>query len=194
MLKEKTVCFTGHRPEKFTGCPDNKDNVISILKSVLYYSIEQAINDGFEYFITGMAEGVDLWAGEYVLELKKKHPNIHLICAVPYPQKGKKSNRNRYGPYAHILKNADDVICISPAYHSDCFKNRNYYMVEHSARLICVIQHFRSGTAQTFNYAKKRGLQINYINAQKCFNVAEQAAQNLNSLYGEICKFENFDP
>lgn len=57
------VCFTGHRPEKLT----RSDRAI---KKDLEREIRQAIADGQNVFITGMARGADIWAAEIVLKLR----------------------------------------------------------------------------------------------------------------------------
>lgn len=45
-------CFTGHRPEKLQA-PEG------VVTAALEKEIRQAIADGFNVFITGMARGVD---------------------------------------------------------------------------------------------------------------------------------------
>ena len=40
-------------------------------------------NEGYKHFITGMALGSDMICAEIILELKKKHSNIELECAIP---------------------------------------------------------------------------------------------------------------
>lgn len=40
---------------------------------------------GYQTFITGMAYGVDIWAGQIVVELRKNNPDLHLIAAIPFP-------------------------------------------------------------------------------------------------------------
>jgi len=45
-------CFTGHRPEKLTRSEE-------AIKADLEKAIRQAIAEGFDVFITGMARGVD---------------------------------------------------------------------------------------------------------------------------------------
>lgn len=57
------VCFTGHRPEKLTR------HEKSITKG-LENEIRQAVADGLNVFITGMARGVDIWAAQIVLMLR----------------------------------------------------------------------------------------------------------------------------
>lgn len=68
------VCFTGHRPEKLSQ-PEN------VVKAALEKEIKQAIADGMNVFITGMARGVDIWAAEIVLRLRDEGQPIKLICA-----------------------------------------------------------------------------------------------------------------
>lgn len=59
-LRLHRCCFTGHRPEKL-----NRSEVE--IKKDLEGAILQAIDDGFVTFITGMARGVDIRAGEIIL-------------------------------------------------------------------------------------------------------------------------------
>lgn len=70
------ACFTGHRPEKL------KQSESVNVKS-LETAIKEAIADGKRVFISGMARGVDIWAAEIVLRLRKEGANVKLICASP---------------------------------------------------------------------------------------------------------------
>ncbi len=56
-LRQHRCCFTGHRPERL-GMPESE--VISGLQK----EIRQAIADGFQTFISGMARGVDYEKGK----------------------------------------------------------------------------------------------------------------------------------
>ena len=71
------VCFTGHRPEKLKQSE-------SVIVKALEAAIKEAISDGKNVFISGMARGVDIWAAEIVLRLRKEGANVKLICASPY--------------------------------------------------------------------------------------------------------------
>ena len=59
------VCFTGHRPEKLKQSE-------SVIVKALETAIKEAIADGKNVFISGMACGVDIWAAEIVLRLRKE--------------------------------------------------------------------------------------------------------------------------
>ena len=70
------VCFTGHRPEKLKQSE-------SVIVKALETAIKEAIADGKNVFISGMARGVDIWAAEIVLRLRKEGANVKLICVSP---------------------------------------------------------------------------------------------------------------
>ena len=44
---------------------------------------KQTLNEAIQ-LLSGMARGVDIWAAEIVLNLRKKNKDLHLICASPY--------------------------------------------------------------------------------------------------------------
>lgn len=71
------VCFTGHRPEKLTRSEET-------IRKDLEIQICQAVADGLNVFITGMARGVDIWAAQIVLKLRGAGYPIKLMCACPY--------------------------------------------------------------------------------------------------------------
>ena len=58
-------CFTGHRPGKL-GKTEHE------IKTLLETTIDRAIARGYTTFLTGMAEGTDIWAAEIILEKKTK--------------------------------------------------------------------------------------------------------------------------
>ena len=53
IIREKTACFTGHRPEKLPGGSSDSPEA-KVIKSMLYTEITAAVNDGYDTFITGM--------------------------------------------------------------------------------------------------------------------------------------------
>lgn len=151
--RQHRCCFTGHRPNKL----DYSENEI---KPLLETAIDNAISDGYVTFITGMAEGVDIWAAEIVLEKKKDNKDLHLICAVPHP--GFENRRSQYEKerYENIIKNADYVATISDNYYRACYQKRNIWMVDRSSLVIAVWNGQLSGTKNTIDYAVRQGIRI----------------------------------
>ncbi len=146
-------CFTGHRPEKLSLSE-------SEVKPLLAKAIDTAIENGFTTFITGMAPGVDIWAAEIVLEKKRENDALHLICAVPHPDFEKCRGFFEEQRYNCIIKNADYVTAISDHYYKACYQKRNEWMVDRSSLVIAVWNGQPSGTKNTIDYAKRRGVKV----------------------------------
>lgn len=151
--RQHRCCFTGHRPNKL----DYSENEI---KPLLKTAIDNAISDGYVTFITGMADGVDIWAAEIVLEKKKHNTSLHLICAVPHPGFEKRRSEYETERYENIIKNADYVTTISDNYYRACYQKRNIWMVDRSSLVITVFNGAASGTKNTVDYARKIGVRV----------------------------------
>lgn len=145
-LQLHRCCFTGHRPEKLTRSEAN-------IKKDLEAAILQAVNEGFVTFITGMARGVDIWAGEIVLQLREHNPNLHLIAASPYKGFESRWSADWQSRYNHVLEQADLVCFICKGYSRACFQLRNEWMVNRAARVIAVYNGEPGGTQNTIKYA-----------------------------------------
>lgn len=151
--RQHRCCFTGHRPNKL-------DYSEGEIKPLLETAIDNAISDGYVTFITGMAEGVDIWAAEIVLEKKKHNTALHLICAVPHPGFEKRRSEYETERYENIIKNADYVTTISDNYYRACYQKRNIWMVDRSSLVIAVWNGQLSGTKNTIDYAVSQGIRI----------------------------------
>lgn len=169
-LRNRTLCFSGHRPEKLPCKGDSFAESTRMLKSFLYSSILESIDNGYTRFITGLAKGVDLWAGEILVELKKTGHNISIISAAPYEHHGESFRGQDRAVLNSILENSDDVVYISSQYTKDCMRKRNYYMIDQSSKLIAVVSDYKSGTGQTISYAKKQGLDIKIFEMKNIFD------------------------
>ena len=67
--RRTSCCFSGHRPVKLAA-PEKK------IRQWLEQQIDKAVSDGYRTFITGCAMGVDLWAGQIVLQKNDIHAAI----------------------------------------------------------------------------------------------------------------------
>lgn len=164
MSKETTACFTGHRPEKICASGHPTKEYLSQIKSMLYLAILEAVRDkGYRTFISGMAKGVDLWACNFVLDIKRTYPDVKLVCAMPYTSHGSSWKPIDQYELSRYLKHADEIVTVSERYHKDCFRKRNYYMVDRSSLLIGICRDEKSGTGQTIRYAERQGLETRII-------------------------------
>ena len=154
-LRRHRCCFTGHRPHKLHQ-PE------WVVVAGLEECIRDAIDAGFVTFISGMAWGVDIWAAEIVLKLKKEGYPIHLIAAVPHEGFERSWDATWKKRYNAVLAEADLVKIICPHYHRGCYQIRNEWMVDHSARLIAAFNGESGGTKNTIDYATRKGVETVY--------------------------------
>lgn len=155
-MRKHRCCFTGHRPQKLTRSE-------AAIKADLEKTIMKAINKGYLTFITGMAYGVDIWAGEIVVRLREEKPELRLIAAVPFPGFESRWSGEWKDAYSNLLAKADLIRYICPSYNAGVYQRRNEWMVDHSAHLIAVFTGEASGTKNTIDYAIKRKLSIDYL-------------------------------
>ena len=172
IIREKTACFTGHRPEKLPGGSSDSPEA-KVIKSMLYTEITSAVNDGYDTFITGMQRGVDLWAGEIVLSLAADMP-LRLIAALPYRDIGSSFKGADKWAFGRIISAATETVVISEEYTRACMQQRNCFMVDNSSRLIAVIANEKSGTGQTLRYAVNQGIDVRRIDINTLFPDKDQ--------------------
>ncbi len=155
---QNVCCFTGHRPKYFHfGTSEQHPDCLKI-KNFIRHNCERLIRDeGVTHFISGGAVGVDTWAMEEIIELRKLYPHITLECVLPYATMVKQFTPKNQDRYALIKPELQQITILNECYHSGCMHQRNKHMVDRSQYLIAVWTGQKSGTANTVNYAKKQG-------------------------------------
>ena len=159
-LRKHRCCFTGHRPEKLK-IPEDR------LALLLEEEIKKAIASGFTTYITGMARGTDLVAGEIILRLREQDDRLKLICALPHPGFGLHWSGGWTERFQKVLAAADLVRTICPSFSYATYQTRNEWMIRHSALVIAVFNGERGGTKNTLDYAQRTGVPCVVIGEEK---------------------------
>lgn len=144
-LIKHRCAFTGHRPEKLVG---KESYVIKELRS----AIEASIDAGYTTFITGCSRGVDLWAADIVLEMRRHDKRLKLICAIPFEGFADKWPIDWQKHLELVKKDADWIQVVSKEYNADAYQKRNVWMVNKASKLIAVCNGDPSGTLNTIRY------------------------------------------
>ena len=137
---DKTAIFIGH------------SECWSVEKDTVRAAAEELIQKGVETFLSGGQGGFDLLGARVVYELKGKYPHIRNILVIPYLTFNVRS------------KQLFDEIFYPDGFEKYHFKEaipkRNRFLVDNSKYAICYVTHGWGGAAQTYEYAKKHGLNI----------------------------------
>lgn len=168
---EKTICFTGHRPNKMAGY--KHENYCSFLNS-LEEHLQKYLDAGFTRFITSGAQGADQLAFWAVHRLKLHNPNIPIQNIAYIPFNGLDSRWSEAGAfskddYRKMLRCADEIVICCPdvspnSNFSDICKalyKRNTMMVDASQQVIAICKEIevqqnkveKGGTGHAVNYA-----------------------------------------
>lgn len=155
--REKCVGFTGHRPKLLPWGDNEADPRCIALKKELASRIEREYRRGARFFLSGMAEGVDMYAAELVLLLSQRLPDIKLIAVFPYGRGN--SVRQRRAADA-----AERVVSLGPRYVTGCMAARDRFLVNSCSAMICVLAGGgQSGTASTMAMALDEGVRMTVL-------------------------------
>lgn len=165
--RDRSCCFTGHRPNRLPWLDDPSDLRCLALRRALWERILASRTQGHTRFLSGMALGVDLLCAELVTELAETEPEVQLIPVVPFPSQAARWKPAELQRYKNLLLRwREQMVVVSPAYHAGCYRLRNQYMVDHSSQIIAVYDGRPSGgTHQTLEYAHSRGLALEVLYA-----------------------------
>lgn len=148
-MQSKSCCITGHRKIDPTK--------IEMMKRELKNQIILALEDGYFHFISGFAEGVDLYFAEIVTDLQEQYPSITLEAVIPYRNRINCSEKR----FKNLIAKCNSVVILSEKYSTNCFLMRNQFMVQSSSRVIVVYDgREKGGTVFTMRYARSRGKQV----------------------------------
>jgi len=155
----RTLCFTGHRPERL---PQGTSELLR-MQSRLLDAIEEAIRRGVVNFVSGAMSGFDTLAAEQVVRLKEKHPQIQCIMIAPFSVQF--FNSKNWTPewaarLRAVIQRADYGISLSEHYHKGVYYERDRVIVDMSSEVIAYYDGGPGGTAYTVNWAKTKGLTI----------------------------------
>lgn len=151
----RVVAFTGHR--SYDGGAD----------AALDELLRTLFREGCATFLTGMAEGFDLSAGEAVVRLKEEFPGVRLCCVVPHEGQARGFSAENRERYERLLSAADEVIVLQSHYTPGSFQRRNDYLVEHAERVVAWYDGSKQGgTCYTVRRARRLGRKLENLYPQ----------------------------
>lgn len=148
----KCCCITGPRE-----IPTEKSEYI---RQMLHQEIEQAIEDGFTGFLSGMDQGTDQEFAKIVAEKKKEIPELFLEAVYPYAGRMKAKNKN----VRELMSQCSGFKLIGQKYNRDCQFAANRYLLEFAERVIAVSDgNTKNNTAQMLRMAAAKRLEVHVI-------------------------------
>jgi uncharacterized phage-like protein YoqJ len=167
-MEKRSCAIAGHSPQRFKFKYNEQAPLCRAVKAAITEEVKTLYSKDVKLFYVGCAVGIDTWAAEIVLELRKQadYSGIELFCAMPFPGHAERFTAGQKRRYERILSQCTYKEVIGREHSPVSYKRLNYFMVDKSQYLIAVYDQDkseRSGLVQTVNYAVKKNLQITYI-------------------------------
>lgn len=104
----KSIYVSGYRSFELSIF-DEKDEKLFYLKEFIKDRLKAYLENGVEWFVINGQLGIELWAGEVVLEMQEEYPEAHLAVLLPYTSYGEKWNDTNKGLLERVIHQADYV-------------------------------------------------------------------------------------
>ena len=139
MNHDKGILVTGYKAHEL-GIFDSKHIGIKYIKKVIEKKLVNLIEEGLEWVLISGQLGVELWAAEVVLALKKQYPDLKLAVITPYLNQQSNWNEANKMLYDEITQSANYVDSISKRdYESPSqLKQKNEFLVNKSDGLLLI--------------------------------------------------------
>lgn len=164
-MDEPSCGFIGCRPVRFRFKYKENHSVCKKIKAAIRTQAELFYGQGVREFYIGADLGVPIWAGEEILRLKADpaFPGVRLICAIPFPGFDSRWDSVSRSRMRRLLASCDETPVILPEEHPSAYRQRDYFVADHSQRLVAVWDSDRSQrtlVGTVVNYAKSKGREI----------------------------------
>lgn len=145
----ETVCITSMSFSKAEEL-SNKSESLLWTKKQLQRVIHRLVELGYKKFILSLSFGIELAAAEMVIEMKKAHPEIKIISALPYHGYEEKWGMQQLV----ILQQSNKIMYVSdPGYAGYKLQFRNEWMIRQSAVVVAIWDGKDTVTQKAVQYA-----------------------------------------
>lgn len=146
--RSHTAAFTGHRTYRGEAA-----EALAALLGDLHA-------EGYRRFLCGMALGFDMAAAEAVLALRAAHPEVRLVCVVPFAGQDRRFPAVEQERYRRILEAADETVVLRDDYRPDCYARRNDCLTDGASVVVAWYDGSSGGTHYTVRRARRLGLRV----------------------------------
>ena len=104
----KKMLISGYRSYELNIFNETDPKYLYI-KKFLEKRIIRFIEEGVEWFVIGGQLGIELWAGEIIIELQNEYPNVQLAIILPYTSFEENWNEMNQELFKRVTHQADYV-------------------------------------------------------------------------------------
>ncbi|PSL40409.1 putative phage-like protein YoqJ [Planomicrobium soli] len=178
MLKRLVV--TGYKQHEM-GIFDDKNPGIRFIKKALENRLRSLVDEGLEWVIVSGQLGVETWAAEVVIDMKKEFPELKYAVLTPFLEQEKNWNENKQEKYRTIIESADfhRSLTNKPYEAPWQFIEKNKFFLRNSDGILIVYDEETDGSPKFIKqeaerYAEKADYEVLTITADDLRVVTEE--------------------
>ena len=140
MSKLYSCAITSQRPTRFKFKYQEYMTSCKRLKKRLYDVFAELYRRDVRRFYVGGALGVDLWAGEILLEMRRQeeYQKLEIVLVYPFPGHDERWDPKNRERLRHLKESCDQFVMGSEVGGAQGYRERTAYMVEHADCLVAV--------------------------------------------------------
>ncbi|MHA8138619.1 SLOG family protein [Lactobacillaceae bacterium Scapto_B20] len=182
--------ITGYRSYEL-GIFRPKDPKLDVIKFVLRNQMIQAIESGYQWFITGGQMGIEQWSVEVAAELKQQYPDEFKIAVMlPFTEFGSQWNENNRLKLSQIKQLADFSASISDHPYQSPQQLRNYqeFMLGHTDGALMIYDDNKQGKSMydyqaIQKYQQRAPYDLKMIDFDDLQEAADEYQENQNNSF-----------
>ncbi|ENH97306.1 hypothetical protein J416_04788 [Gracilibacillus halophilus YIM-C55.5] len=158
------ITITGNKPMEL-NIRNEKDERIRYIKKAIRQRVEALLDNGLEWVIISGQMGVELWAGEIVLQLKKDYP-IKLAMIPPFLDVESRWPEHYQQQFQQVASGADFYKPLhNQTYQSRSqFIQKDYWLIHKTDGCVILVDEEYPGSVKYFmDKAKSAQESTNYI-------------------------------
>lgn len=184
----KRLWITGYRSYELNTFGD-KDPKITIIKYALKNYLIELLEDGeLDWVITGPNLGIEHWATEVAIELRKKYP-VRVSIMTPYEEFASRWNENNQARYLNLKNQVDFFASTSNTPYKSPVQLRNYqnFMLLHTDRALMIYDPEHPGKPKydydlIKKYQKEKDYPLDLIDFYDLQDAAEEYQEEQENL------------
>ncbi|WP_283590296.1 DUF1273 domain-containing protein [Ligilactobacillus saerimneri] len=149
--------ITGYRSYEL-GVFQEKDEKIAVIKYVLRNALADQLDEGLEWVLTGGQLGVEQWAVETALAMKKEYSELKVALMEPFLDFGNRWQENKELHLADLRRQVDfnEAVVQAPYNNPQQLRQYQQFMVEHTDRCLLIYDpHYPGKSQYDFKYVKR---------------------------------------
>jgi len=185
----KRLFVSGYKAHEL-GIFNEKNPGLAIIKTALKRELVRFLEEELEWVIISGQLGVEMWAAEIVLELKKEYPHLKLAVITPFLNQEEKWKEETQDYYRNIVMQADYINSVYQTPYQGVWQlgEKDKFLLSNSDGILLVYDEENEGSPKFLSKlaAKKAetgDYQLFRINAYDLQTIAEEQQQELYNDY-----------